>query len=153
MTDVLSGEQRRRNMAAIRSKNTAPELRVRRALHAAGLRYRLHDRMLPGTPDLVFPSRRVVVFVHGCFWHCHSGCRYAQLPKSRHEFWRLKLEANVARDARQRNALRRLGWRVLVIWECRTRDAHSLAQLAASIKKVPVGESQRRKSRGCRRSH
>lgn len=137
MTDVLSEEQRRRNMAAIRSTNTKPELRVRRALHAAGLRYRLHVRGLPGTPDLVFPSRRVVVFVHGCFWHQHSRCRNATMPASRPEFWGAKLAANAERDRRQQRALRRLGWHVIVIWECQTRDAARLRRLTARVRAVP----------------
>jgi len=137
MTDVLSEEQRRRNMAAIRSADTQPELRVRRALHAAGLRYRLHVRALPGTPDLVFPSRRVVVLVHGCFWHQHPLCHNAKMPVSRPEFWGPKLAANVKRDRRQQRALRRLGWRVYVIWECQTKDATRIWQLAARIRAMP----------------
>jgi len=134
MTDVLSEEQRRRNMAAIRSADTKPELRVRRSLHAAGLRYRLHVRALPGTPDLVFASRRVVVFVHGCFWHRHPGCKNARMPKSRLEFWAPKLGANAERDKRQQLALRRSGWRVIVIWECQTKDDARLVRLIESIR-------------------
>lgn len=138
MTDVLSEEQRRRNMAAIRSTNTKPELRVRRALHAAGLRYRLHVRGLPGTPDLVFPSRRVVVFVHGCFWHQHPLCHNVKMPASRPEFWGPKLVANVERDRRQQRALRTLGWRVLVIWECQTKDASKLRRLVERVRAFPT---------------
>jgi DNA mismatch endonuclease (patch repair protein) len=140
MTDVLSEEQRRRNMAAIRNKNTKPELRVRRALHAAGLRYRLHVRSLPGSPDLVFPSRRVVVFVHGCFWHRHPHCRNAQMPKSRREFWGAKLAANVERDRRQRRALQRLGWRVLIFWECQSKDASKLNRLIDQVRAGQEGD-------------
>jgi len=138
MTDVLSEEQRRRNMAAIRSADTKPELRVRKALHAAGLRYRLHVRALPGTPDLVFASRRVVVFVHGCFWHRHPGCKNARMPKSRLEFWAPKLSTNAERDKRQQLALRRSGWRVIVIWECQTKDAARLARLIENIRACAV---------------
>jgi DNA mismatch endonuclease, patch repair protein len=120
-------------MALVRSRDTKPEMRVRRALHAAGLRYRLHDRRLPGSPDLVFPSRRVALFVHGCFWHRHAGCSAARLPKSRLEFWEPKLEGNVSRDQRQREALEATGWTVLVVWECETKDLVALNALAQKI--------------------
>jgi DNA mismatch endonuclease, patch repair protein len=120
-------------MALVRSRDTKPEMRVRKALHRAGLRYRLHDRRLPGTPDLVFPSRRVALFVHGCFWHRHPGCPATRLPKSRLEFWQPKLEGNVARDRRQRRELKALGWAVIVVWECQTRDATALAKLARTV--------------------
>lgn len=123
-------------MALVHSRDTKPEMRVRRALHAAGLRYRLHDRRLPGSPDLVFPSRRVVLFVHGCFWHRHAGCPAARLPKSRLDFWEPKLAANVLRDQRQREALEAIGWTVLVIWECETRDLSALSDLAQKIRTV-----------------
>lgn len=121
-------------MALIRSRDTRPEMRVRKALHASGLRYRLHDRRLPGIPDLVFPSRRVALFVHGCFWHQHPSCSAARMPKSRLDFWGPKLAGNVARDARQLIELATAGWTALVIWECETRDPQCLAALAASIK-------------------
>ena len=104
-------------MAGIRSTNTKPELTLRRALHAAGLRYRLHRRELPGKPDLVFPSRRAVLLVHGCFWHGH-GCHLFKWPKSQVEFWREKISTNVERDHRVRRQLRDAGWRVGVVWEC-----------------------------------
>ena len=125
-------------MALIRSRDTKPETRVRKALHAAGLRYRLHDRRLPGSPDLVFASRRVVVFVHGCFWHQHPGCAACRMPKTRHDFWRAKLEGNVARDARQVAELEAQGWRVLTIWECDTRDATTLESLVQRIQNLPT---------------
>lgn len=121
-------------MALIRGRDTKPEMRVRKALHAAGLRYRLHDRRLPGAPDLVFPSRRIALFVHGCFWHQHPGCTAARMPKSRLDFWEPKLAGNVARDARHMVELEAAGWTPLVIWECETRDAQRLAALAAHIK-------------------
>ena len=127
-------EQRSRTMRAVRSRDTGPEMIVRRFLHAAGLRYRLHDRRLPGVPDLVFPSRRIALFVHGCFWHRHPGCAAARLPKSRLEFWEPKLAGNVERDKRNRAALEAAGWKVLVIWECETRDGAALEALAARIK-------------------
>jgi DNA mismatch endonuclease (patch repair protein) len=124
-------------MALVRGRDTKPEMRVRRALHAAGLRYRLHVKSLPGAPDLVFPSRRLVVFVHGCFWHRHTGCAAARLPKSRQDFWTKKLNDNAARDERQRAALEASGWRVLIIWECETRSREALNALERSIKRLP----------------
>lgn len=126
-------EQRSRTMRAVRSRDTGPEMIVRRFLHAAGLRFRLHDRHLPGVPDLVFPGRRVALFVHGCFWHQHPGCRAAARPNSRSDYWNRKLDGNVARDARHLVELTAAGWRTLVIWECETRDPQRLAALAASI--------------------
>lgn len=125
-------------MALVRSRDTKPEMRVRRALHAAGLRYRLHDRRLPGVPDLVFASRRIVVFVHGCFWHRHPGCAAARLPKSRQEFWEPKLAGNVERDKRKRAELEEEGWTVLVIWECETKRAEVLANLVDRIASAPI---------------
>lgn len=121
-------EARRRNMSAIRSKHTKPELLVRGLLHRLGYRFRLHRRDLPGRPDIVFPSRRKVVEVRGCFWHRHPdpSCRNAVLPRTRAEWWQAKLEANVARDERNMRALLELGWEVLVVWECET-DAPDLA--------------------------
>ena len=121
-------------MARIGSRNTSPELRVRKAFHRAGLRYRLHARELPGRPDLAFPARRLAVFVHGCFWHRHPGCKATRTPKSRLEFWNGKFVENVERDARVREALASRGWTVLVIWECETRDAAYLERLASEIK-------------------
>ncbi len=124
-------------MALIRARDTKPELRVRKALHAAGLRYRLHDRRLPGVPDLVFPTRRLALFVHGCFWHQHPGCTAARMPKSRLDFWQPKLDGNVARDAVKQSELQARGWRVRVIWECETRSPEALAALIAEIKSLP----------------
>ena len=126
MVDVLTKEQRRLCMSRIRGRDTKPELAVRRMLHALGHRYRLHRRDLPGCPDLVFSGRRKVVFVHGCFWHRHR-CKYGQVkPATRSEFWERKLAGNKARDARNRRQLRRLGWQVLVVWECQTRKPEEL---------------------------
>lgn len=111
-------------MALVRGKDTRPELLVRRMLFARGYRYRLHRGDLPGTPDLAFPGRRKVVFVHGCFWHRHGGgCRLARLPKSRVEFWEEKLSGNRLRDERNQRALVALGWGVFVVWECELDDA------------------------------
>lgn len=110
-------EDRRRNMRAIRGKDTTPELAVRRLAHGMGYRFRLHRADLPGRPDMVFPGRACVVEVRGCFWHQH-GCANSATPKTRSDWWTAKLAANVARDRRNLSALRRLGWRVLVVWEC-----------------------------------
>ena len=118
MVDVVSSKVRSRMMAGIGGKDTKPELTLRKGLFALGLRYRLHDRKLPGRPDIVLPRWNTVVFVHGCFWHRHPGCRYTTTPSTRTEFWLDKFEKNVARDQRNVSALRALGWRVLVVWEC-----------------------------------
>jgi DNA mismatch endonuclease, patch repair protein len=116
------------NMSRIRSKNTRPELRVRSIMHRLGYRFRLHGQKLPGTPDLVLARQRTVVFVHGCFWHRHSGCRLAYNPKSRIDFWRAKFEANVRRDRSVRRQLRKVGWRVVTVWECELADPEKLAR-------------------------
>jgi DNA mismatch endonuclease (patch repair protein) len=108
-------------MAGIRSKDTKPEMTVRRYLHARGFRYRLHARALPGSPDLLLPKYRIAIFVHGCFWHRHSGCRYATTPGSNVEKWTRKFATNTERDARKLAALEDAGWRVIVIWECELR--------------------------------
>lgn len=126
-SDPISSS-RSRNMAAIRGKDTLPELNVRRMIHGLGLRFRLHRRDLPGRPDIVLPRHRTVVFVHGCFWHRHEGCRYTTTPKTRLEFWQAKFDENVARDYRNRIALAGMGWRVLVVWECELRDAETLRE-------------------------
>lgn len=124
--DTLKPEERSKRMSLVRSKDTKPELAVRRWLHARGYRYRLHANKLPGRPDLVFPARKKALFVHGCFWHRHEDCALARLPKSRLEFWVPKLEANAARDRQKIEALRSLGWDVLVVWECELRDMEAL---------------------------
>jgi DNA mismatch endonuclease, patch repair protein len=133
MTDVLTPEQRRRNMSAIRCKDTTPELRVRKALHALGYRFRLHPSGLPGKPDLVLPRYRAVIFVHGCFWHMHR-CPYGRpRPATNAAFWEEKRKGNADRDQRNRRELLKDGWNVLIIWECETRRAD---QLAAVISRV-----------------
>lgn len=125
MVDVVDSVTRSRMMAGIQGKNTKPELLVRKYLHGRGLRYRLHAQELPGKPDLVFPKYRAVVFVHGCFWHQHKGCKYASKPQTRTEFWNHKLSENVKRDSYQIAALERLGWRVFVVWECELQEGSS----------------------------
>jgi DNA mismatch endonuclease, patch repair protein len=138
MADVHTREQRSRNMAAIRSANTKPEVRVRSALHALGFRFRLHRKDLPGKPDIVLPKFHTAIFVHGCFWHCHS-CKYGSVvPTTRAEFWAAKRGGNVARDRKNRAALRKLGWRVLAVWECEVRTA---AAAQTVVEKLRIGEA------------
>jgi DNA mismatch endonuclease (patch repair protein) len=157
MADVLTAEQRHLNMSRIRGRDTKPEMLIRRGLHARGLRYRLHDRKLPGGPDLVFARYRTVVFVHGCFWHKHD-CPLAKLPATRQDFWLSKLEGNAARDTKSIAALQTDGWNVLVVWECalrgpgRLNTAAALDAAASYIRHNPgsllmeiAGESGRRK--------
>ena len=128
MTDSLTQAERSERMSRVRGKDTGPEMVVRRLVHSLGYRYRLHGTKLPGRPDLVFASRRKVIFVHGCFWHRHndSACKLTRLPKSRLDFWAPKLEGNAERDKRHQEALKSLGWDVLIIWECELKDRPSL---------------------------
>lgn len=126
--DRIDAAQRGALMSRIRGKDTGPELVVRRLAHRLGFRFRLHRRDLPGCPDLVFPRLRKAVFVHGCFWHQHTGCRRAHVPQSRVEYWLPKLARNTARDTAAQASLVALGWDVLVIWECEVKDLEKLAQ-------------------------
>ena len=126
MRDRLSKERRSWNMSRIRGKDTSPEKRVRSVLHRMGYRFRLHRKDLPGNPDIVFVSRRIALFVHGCFWHRHRRCKNCTTPSNNRNFWVEKLEGNAARDKRNRLALRKLGWRSFVIWECQTEDCGQL---------------------------
>lgn len=128
MADRIDAAARSRNMSRIRSKGMKPEMAVRRAAHRLGYRFRLHRRDLPGTPDLVFPSRRKVIFVHGCFWHHHPDpmCKAAHVPRSNTDYWGPKLTRNTARDAVARTELEGAGWQVLELWECRVRDAKAI---------------------------
>lgn len=120
--DSVSRKKRSQIMALVRSKDTRPEMAVRKLVWNLGYRYRLHRRDLPGCPDLVFSGSRKVIFVHGCFWHRHKGCALARLPKSRLDFWGPKLESNALRDKRNKRALARRGWRVLTVWECELKN-------------------------------
>ena len=127
MVDSLTPEERSKRMSLVRSKDSKPEMAIRRLVHSLHYRYRLHDPTLPGHPDLVFKSRRKVIFVHGCFWHRHGdGCALARMPKSRLEFWRPKLEENARRDREKQAALHALGWDYLIIWECQLKDVDGL---------------------------
>ena len=133
MTDKLSPARRSANMGKIRSKDSAPELVVRRIAFRLGYRYRLHTAKLPGKPDLVFPARRKVIFVHGCFWHQHKGCREGRPPGSNTGYWAPKLKRNVERDADSEAQLRDAGWACLTIWECEIKDASTLARRLAAF--------------------
>jgi len=135
LVDRLTPERRSWLMSRIGGKNTTPEVRVRRAAHRLGLRFRLHRRDLPGTPDLIFPRRRVALFVHGCYWHRHPDCPKASAPASK--FWADKFASNTARDSRVSAELRKLGWKVTVIWECETKDAERLTRI---IRKRVIGQ-------------
>ena len=128
MTDIFDRKKRSEIMSRIRGRDTEPEMIVRKIAHGLGFRFRLHRRDLPGSPDLLFPRYRAVIMVHGCFWHRHPGCKYASSPKTRVRFWEDKFEGNVVRDRRNEGALDGLGWRVMVIWECETRDREAVAE-------------------------
>ena len=130
VVDSVSREKRSEIMALVRSKDTRPEMAVRKLVWSLGYRYRLHRRDLPGCPDLVFSGRRKVIFVHGCFWHRHEGCALARLPKSRLDFWGPKLESNALRDRRNKRALVRQGWKVLTVWECELKNVNRVIGMA-----------------------
>ncbi|MCO6161014.1 very short patch repair endonuclease [Asaia lannensis] len=150
MADIVTPEVRSRMMSGIRGKNTKPEIVLRKALHARGFRYRIHDRTLPGRPDIVLPKWKAVILVQGCFWHGHD-CSLFRMPSTRQEFWCEKIEGNRARDARNREKLINLGWRVLEVWECATRGGYccSSVELVEGIdvwlrSSLPVGKMSER---------
>ena len=132
MTDIVDSDKRSEIMSRIRGRDTKPELIVRRIAHRLGYRFRLHRRDLPGSPDIVFPRHRAIIMVNGCLWHRHPGCKYATSPKTRVQYWENKFEGNVVRDRRNESALRDLGWRVLVVWECETKNQEAVAARIAS---------------------
>lgn len=142
MRDRLTKERRSWNMSRIRGKDTTPERRVRSMLHGMGYRFRLHRKELPGKPDIVFVSRRVALFVHGCFWHRHRGCKNCTTPTNNREFWTEKLEGNAARDKTNRQALRKLGWSSFVIWECETEDTRKLGKLVNRFVRRPISHHE-----------
>lgn len=123
-------------MRSVKQANTDPELAVRRSLHSLGLRYRIHRRDLPGTPDIVFPKQRLAIFVHGCFWHRHPNCQASSTPKTNLEFWEKKFSANVLRDARNAAALKSAGWRVMTIWECETKKLRKLERQVNRVRRA-----------------
>ena len=132
--DTLTKEKRSWNMSRIRSKDTAPEMRVRSALHRAGYRFRLHVKDLPGTPDIILPKYKTIIEVRGCYWHRHKGCKYAYMPKTKIEFWKKKFAENITRDQRTDKELKALGWRVIIVWECETRTQTFQEELSNMIK-------------------
>lgn len=134
MADVVSPAKRSQMMSGIKGKNSVPELLVRKTLFGMGYHYRLHRRDLPGTPDIAMPGRKIAIFVHGCFWHAHRGCKYAKTPGTRTEFWTAKLQGNVDRDRRAADKLAEMGWRVLNVWECSTRDPEAAADLPDALR-------------------
>lgn len=138
MVDFLTPAERSKRMSQIRSRDTSPEIALRKALHALGLRFRIHNRKLPGKPDLVLPRYRAAIFVHGCFWHRHHACKVATIPKSNTGFWVQKFEQNVTRDARVTVELEKLGWRVFVAWECELGSRHK-----ASVKALELASAIR----------
>ena len=129
MTDTISEAKRSWNMSRIKGKDTNPELVVRSTLHKMGYRFRLHRKDLPGKPDIVLPKYKTVIFVHGCFWHQHKGCKFSYKPKTRKKFWEEKLNRNVERDGEAIAKLATLGWTVLVVWECETKDLETLERM------------------------
>jgi DNA mismatch endonuclease (patch repair protein) len=133
--DRISKERRSWNMSRIRSKNTRPEVLVRSILHRSGYRFRLHARELPGRPDIVLPKWKTVIFVHGCFWHRHRGCRFAYSPKSKKPFWRKKFTENMKRDVRKAEALTSTGWTVVTVWECELASPEELGERLQLIRK------------------
>lgn len=153
MRDRLSKERRSWNMSRIRGKNTGPEMVVRSALHRLGYRFRLHGRKLPGRPDVVLPKYRAVVFMHGCFWHRYRGCRNCTTPTHNRRFWVAKLEGNAARDRLLARVLRKLGWRVVVVWERETEKAGFSERLSRRLEKcLSRGSHARRVSPTCQTS-
>jgi DNA mismatch endonuclease (patch repair protein) len=136
MTDIVSKEQRSRMMAGIRCKNTQPEMSIRHELFSKGFRYRLHDKKLPGKPDLVFPQHRTALFINGCFWHGHN-CELFRSPSSNQEFWKMKISANKINDAKNRILLMDAGWKVVTVWECAMRGKKSMG-MSTLIEKIAI---------------
>lgn len=136
MADVHSKEQRSYNMSRIRSTNTKPEMLVRKFLHAHGYRYRLHVKNMPGKPDIVLPKYKTVIFVHGCFWHGHEGCKYYVVPKTKTEWWLNKINTNIANDTKAITALRIAGWKIITLWECDLKPATAGASFRKILKRL-----------------
>ena len=136
MTDVHSKETRSYNMSRIKGKNTKPEMLVRRFLHANGFRYKLHDKSLPGKPDIVLPKYKTVIFVHGCFWHGHKDCKYFVVPKTKTEWWLNKINGNIANDSKVVKALKKDGWKIITIWECDLKTAKIERTLKSLLRKI-----------------
>ena len=142
MADVLTQKQRHYNMSRIRSKNTKPEKLVRKYLFAKGFRYRKNDKRYPGKPDIVLPKYKTIIFVHGCFWHQHSGCKAARIPDTNSGFWKDKFDCNVARDQKEQEALKKAGWKVIVLWECELSNKEKRTiRLAALAEEIREGKN------------
>lgn len=135
--DNHTPEQRKRNMSAVKGKNTKPEIAVRKLLHAKGFRFRLHCKDLPGKPDIVLPKYKTVIFVNGCFWHRHENCKYASMPSSNVDFWNAKFQENVTRDVIKARQLQEKGWRVIVIWTCEIKNEQALTEKLISALNQP----------------
>lgn len=140
MADIVDKKTRSRMMGGIRGKDTKPEILLRKQLHARGFRFRLHDSRLPGTPDLILRKFNAVIFVHGCFWHRHEGCRYSTTPATRPEFWAEKFAGNVERDRRNIEVLRKAGWRVAVVWECGLRKSGASSTTEQLVSWISAGK-------------
>jgi DNA mismatch endonuclease (patch repair protein) len=136
MADVHSKEVRSYNMSRIKAKNTKPEMLVRRFLFANGFRYKLHDKSLPGKPDIVLPKYRTVIFVHGCFWHGHKGCKYFVVPKTRTDWWLNKINGNIGNDKKAIKALRKEGWKIIHLWECNLKASNLAKSLVSLLLKI-----------------
>lgn len=141
MADTVTKEQRSRNMSLIRSKETKPEVFVRSVLHRLGFRFRKNVKTLPGKPDIVLPKYKTVIFVHGCFWHQHKGCRRSTIPKSNTDYWIPKLSGNIKRDIQHKADLKKLGWNVEVVWECETKDTDKLMKKLKKIFAEIIGQT------------
>ena len=136
MADIVSRSKRKEMMSSVKQRHTKPEIAVRKILHRHGFRFRLHNKKLPGTPDIVLPKHKAVIFVHGCFWHQHEGCRKSRRPTSNIEFWNEKLDKNIARDNRKELELKKSGWKVLNIWDCEIKDENLLIEKIESFLQV-----------------
>jgi len=136
MADVHTAQQRSYNMSQIKAKNTKPEMLVRKFLHARGFRYKLHDRKLPGKPDLVLPKYKTVIFIHGCFWHGHNDCKYFVVPKTRTEWWLNKINTNKVNDAKANKALKKDGWKIINVWECDLKPLKVEMTFLSILKKI-----------------
>ena len=150
--DTRTEEKRSQIMASVRSKNTGPELLVRRFLWSKGLRYRIHDRTLPGTPDLALSKQKLAIFVHGCFWHGHDDCRRGRLPKSRVDYWKGKIEANKTRDSAVAEKLGKMGWKRLVVWDCELRTKKAASRTLPDLLDRIRTQSSDISSKRCRES-
>ncbi|HRI21306.1 MAG TPA: DNA mismatch endonuclease Vsr [Panacibacter sp.] len=136
MADVHTKEQRSYNMSCIKSRNTKPEIMVRSFLHRNGFRYKLHDKNLPGKPDIVLPKYKTIIFIHGCFWHGHTNCKYYVVPKTRTEWWLDKINGNIAKDVLAVKALKKEGWKIIIVWECQLKPANQMKTLHQLVRRL-----------------